>query len=1020
MNGRTMTRVAPRRGPARGVVALGAALALTAGACDMIDDPTMGSSEQELTFGTVITVDTTAPLEEVYAEFDWAMQPRAFAARYAYTPNGDWKEQFDEDYLYPEAYFVAFDACDSAAIGTEITRYTWQFQGNGVDETPRVTTDCFLPARSTGPQVVIPGCKEIDSPQCDVDTESVPVSDPVIGAPEFPNTGSYTVTLTVRAANGMETTVQELITLKDLLVLSIGDSMSSGEGVPHDTADNPEVAAVLDFLNDFIDERSLLTQVVSYSVLSMIISPVGVLSLLLGDFFADDEPVWFDEPCHRSLLGGPAMAAMLFDVQHPHLSVTFMSHACSGAKTRDLYEVAQKSGREHQLQAARRNLCRGASNCSSAQRRAVDVVLLSSGINDIGFAGMIEGAAGVGSVTAPDLAPLRTRHDALAAKLVELGSPEVFIAEYPIYALKQGDSYGGCGTLSGISSAEAIQLTSIGEDLNDTVAASAAANGWDLVGGVADKFLGRGYCTPNGVKSWMVGVTESIIGQGDHTGAMHPNYAGHVELSRLFQARMNQVLMPTAPPEHIPDWPARRAGGAGEDFTRAVAQAENGDIIAGGTFRNTMWLEGQSLSSAGGQDGFVARMDGSGNLLWMNSAGGSGDARIYDVAVAPNGDVIAAGAFKGWMSIDGFTRQATGWDGFVVAFDGWSGAQKWVRTYHGNGDQFPLAVAVDAAGRTVVTGYFKTQVATPTQVDAVIRPAINTTRNNCFVGWINPEGQHTSLIAFGGTGHCEARDVALSRTGSAAVTGRFSGTLTADAYSNKKLKSDGGYDSFVVRYTPLAKFDWAAYIGGVNYYDNTNVGDTAAWSVAVDADEHIYVAGQFYKYNWVQAPGNSSYLFGYANNWDGVVIELGPEGTIEHSKTFGGSGNEYIYGVTANWDGSYAVAGRFDSTDMKVDGVNVCRVGTTDALVLAFEPGGDLRWARNHGQSGTTIAYSVSAGLDGTIVAGGEFVNKLKVDDGTFIQSQGSKDGFVTRVKPGVVPTILPGLCLTTPGEISM
>ena len=83
--------------------------------------------------------------------------------------------------------------------------------------------------------------------------------------------------------------VYEPLDVRDVVIAVVGDSMSSGEGDP---------------------DRARLWQF-------------------------DTSPVeWMDERCHRSMNSGGARAALQFERDNPHLSVTLLNYACSGARTR--------------------------------------------------------------------------------------------------------------------------------------------------------------------------------------------------------------------------------------------------------------------------------------------------------------------------------------------------------------------------------------------------------------------------------------------------------------------------------------------------------------------------------------------------------------------------------------------------------------------------------------------------------------------------------------------------------------
>src|SRR5262249_5125327 len=90
-------------------------------------------------------------------------------------------------------------------------------------------------------------------------------------------------TLTIRMKDGSSASAGERVEVRDLLVVALGDSLTSGEG-------NPDADA----------------------------TPFAL-------------PRWQNGACHRSLKSGAALAALELERRDPHTSVTFVTLACSGA-----------------------------------------------------------------------------------------------------------------------------------------------------------------------------------------------------------------------------------------------------------------------------------------------------------------------------------------------------------------------------------------------------------------------------------------------------------------------------------------------------------------------------------------------------------------------------------------------------------------------------------------------------------------------------------------------------------------
>ncbi len=95
-------------------------------------------------------------------------------------------------------------------------------------------------------------------------------------------------TLKVVSDSGLSSATE--VTVEDILIVGIGDSYASGEGVPD----------------------------------------------VFRQFFRDSD--WWDKKCHRSLYSWQSLVAARFAAEHPQKSVTFVSRACSGALIKELYE----------------------------------------------------------------------------------------------------------------------------------------------------------------------------------------------------------------------------------------------------------------------------------------------------------------------------------------------------------------------------------------------------------------------------------------------------------------------------------------------------------------------------------------------------------------------------------------------------------------------------------------------------------------------------------------------------------
>ena len=340
--------------------------------------------------------------------------------------------------------------------------------------------------------------------------------------------GAYRVRLDATVDGTELTPALEKIVVRDWLIVAIGDSVASGEGVP---------------------ERPSL--------------------------FAS--ALWQSARCHRSSRTGVARAARQIEADDGRSSVTFVHLACSGAGVQEgllePYAGAVPPRDEPPLEPQVSALE------WIARERQVDALLISAGANDVRFSGIATFCAFVPSddcfarpmplryggdgVHSPreaviaDLAELRRAYRRLNARISrEVRPSHVYISEYfdPTH-----DEHGATcdGFFGSIGAGEVEQaLSRILAPLNTAVAQAADANGWNLVDKVAPAFRTHGYCA--GRQAWVSTLEDSLRNLGGiadrHRGTLHPNAAGHETIGVLVAADLERDLFPHRdfPPRPFP------------------------------------------------------------------------------------------------------------------------------------------------------------------------------------------------------------------------------------------------------------------------------------------------------------------------------------------------------------------------------------------------------------------------------------------------------------------------------------
>ncbi len=518
---------------------------------------------------------TPPPYEPPAGGFTWSVP-----VRFGMDGNGDsmvdtyWNSAsmtYDQNYIYPNGWPADFFGCqtegDDTFYGETTNTYTWV-----------------------------------------VDGVTFPSENRCHWTHTFPAQGTYTVRLYVTDPDGNvfpagkdPAYFEQQVTIKDYFIVSIGDSLTSGEG-------NPDIR-------------------------------IG--ALYNWPIWIETTPVvWQDKRCHRSVYSGPPMAAIALELADPHTSVTFISFACSGASLNtpnyDSNDPAKHLGTgilgpyrgaetdvpfsaayENYIPAQMDQL-RSALNAPAGQSpRQIDALIISAGGNDIHFGEVATKCIwddncwdnswikedphsnteytpralmlrALKQYTWPDGTPnnppynLPDNYDQLAGQINALNPApaHVYLNQYMDQTRDDNRNY--CDMLDDIlpfhsvTPSEAQVASYFTGKLNDVirdVADKYKDNHWQLVDGITtyevDPLVtpgteglfvngpdgkGHGYCATD---NWITTAEESEIIQGPLNwrpgtrGTLHPTSTGQ----RIYKERLLRYLLPDLMPERPQDPP---------------------------------------------------------------------------------------------------------------------------------------------------------------------------------------------------------------------------------------------------------------------------------------------------------------------------------------------------------------------------------------------------------------------------------------------------------------------------------
>lgn len=112
---------------------------------------------------------------------------------------------------------------------------------------------------------------------------------------------------------------------------------------------------------------------------------------------------------------------------------------------------------------------------------------------------------------------------------------------------------------------------------------------------------------------------------------------------------------------------ARVAGGTSDDVGTAIAVDAAGNSYVTGRYEDTMTIGSFSLTSAGDRDVFAAKYDPGGNVLWVRSAGGLESDLGRGIGVDAAGNSVVTGTYQSTATFDPFMLTSAGGQDIFVA-----------------------------------------------------------------------------------------------------------------------------------------------------------------------------------------------------------------------------------------------------------------------------------------------------------------------------------------------------------------
>jgi hypothetical protein len=273
---------------------------------------------------------------------------------------------------------------------------------------------------------------------------------------------------------------------------------------------------------------------------------------------------------------------------------------------------------------------------------------------------------------------------------------------------------------------------------------------------------------------------------------------------------------------------AEGAGDASAQIGTAIATDTAGNVLVTGGLSGSADFGGSTLTSAGGTDVFLIKLDAGGAYLWSKSYGDPNGQYARGVTADTAGNVLVTGYFYGSMNFGGAMLTSAGnSDIFVVKLDT-AGNHMWSKLFGDANGQSGYSITTDAMGNVLVTGSMAGTV------DFGGGPLVGAGGSDIFVVKLDAAGNHVWSKRFGDANSQIGYGVATDATGNVLVTGYFEGMVN---FGGGSLASAGGSDIIMLKLDTAGSHLWSRRVGAG--------GDDVGNSVATDAMGNVLVTGYF-------------------------------------------------------------------------------------------------------------------------------------------------------------------------------
>jgi Ca2+-binding RTX toxin-like protein len=329
----------------------------------------------------------------------------------------------------------------------------------------------------------------------------------------------------------------------------------------------------------------------------------------------------------------------------------------------------------------------------------------------------------------------------------------------------------------------------------------------------------------------------------------------------------------------------------------------------------------------------------------------------------------------------------------------------YANTYGSPNSALGLAVAVDQAGDTYVTGNYQGTVNFGSGPGVTTLTSVPGAFADGYLAKYDPNGNLDWVKDMGAGDWNDYAGLTVDKSsGDVIATGFFEGTVNFGG-SSGTMTAVAPNAAYIVKYDGSGNLIWARKFDAQT---NSSLNGVLGQTVATDASGNVYIAGE-YQGTINFAPGTgSAWETNNSGNSNAYIAKLDAAGNFGWVDVFNGPSGNWILGLGLDGSGNIYANGEFWATvdfDPGPGTANRTSPNSTSSFVLKLNNAGGFDWVNTYSSlSGTAgVGYGLGVDAAGDTYSIGYFNTTVNFDPsgGTATRtSAGSFDGYLLKLDP--------------------